>query len=104
METKGCKKGAVILCILLVAFSYQVLPKPILSQVSSSLTRREGSSSAVSTIDSIGPQILRRWVRMTPFWRTVGSKPYGAYCQNDYECTTKLCRKGHCAYHVSFES
>ncbi|XP_064422777.1 liver-expressed antimicrobial peptide 2 [Latimeria chalumnae] len=71
METKGCKKGAVILCILLVAFSYQ---------------------------------ILRRWVRMTPFWRTVGSKPYGAYCQNDYECTTKLCRKGHCAYHVSFES
>uniref|UniRef100_A0A6I8S469 Uncharacterized protein n=1 Tax=Xenopus tropicalis TaxID=8364 RepID=A0A6I8S469_XENTR len=30
--------------------------------------------------------------RMTPFWRTVGSKPLGAYCNQGLECTTKICR------------
>eukprot|EP00079_Xenopus_tropicalis_P038380 XP_017952151.1 PREDICTED: bone morphogenetic protein 15 isoform X2 [Xenopus tropicalis] len=33
-----------------------------------------------------------RGPRMTPFWRTVGSKPLGAYCNQGLECTTKICR------------
>ncbi|XP_063794599.1 liver-expressed antimicrobial peptide 2-like [Pseudophryne corroboree] len=38
------------------------------------------------------PASLLRVSRMTPFWRTVGSKPIGAYCQQGLECTTKVCR------------
>uniref|UniRef100_A0A8C4J0A2 Liver-expressed antimicrobial peptide 2 n=1 Tax=Dromaius novaehollandiae TaxID=8790 RepID=A0A8C4J0A2_DRONO len=34
----------------------------------------------------------RRLARMTPFWRTVGSKPPGAHCQHSLECITKACR------------
>uniref|UniRef100_A0A8C4WBU5 Liver-expressed antimicrobial peptide 2 n=1 Tax=Gopherus evgoodei TaxID=1825980 RepID=A0A8C4WBU5_9SAUR len=33
-----------------------------------------------------------RAVRMTPFWRMVGSKPLGAYCRHGLECSTKMCR------------
>uniref|UniRef100_A0A8C3XUC7 Liver-expressed antimicrobial peptide 2 n=1 Tax=Chelydra serpentina TaxID=8475 RepID=A0A8C3XUC7_CHESE len=32
-----------------------------------------------------------RAVRMTPFWRMVGSKPLGAYCWHGLECSTKMC-------------
>ncbi|XP_025963564.1 liver-expressed antimicrobial peptide 2-like [Dromaius novaehollandiae] len=39
----------------------------------------------------------RRLARMTPFWRTVGSKPPGAHCQHSLECITKACRAGRCA-------
>lgn len=35
---------------------------------------------------------LRRIARMTPLWRIMNSKPFGAYCQNNYECSTGLCR------------
>ncbi|KAJ0055681.1 hypothetical protein NL108_009631 [Boleophthalmus pectinirostris] len=40
---------------------------------------------------------LRRTARMTPLWRILNSKPFGAYCQNNYECSTGLCRAGFCA-------
>lgn len=39
-----------------------------------------------------GQRVLRRTARMTPLWRTMGTKPYGAYCQNNYECSTGICR------------
>ncbi|KAL6118261.1 uncharacterized protein ACO6RY_03094 [Pungitius sinensis] len=39
----------------------------------------------------------RRVARMTPLWRIMNSKPLGAYCQNNYECSTGLCRAGHCS-------
>ncbi|KAM9827699.1 liver-expressed antimicrobial peptide 2 [Neosynchiropus ocellatus] len=42
-------------------------------------------------------QILRRVARMTPLWRIMNSKPYGAYCQNNYECSTGICRAGYCS-------
>uniref|UniRef100_A0A672T571 Liver-expressed antimicrobial peptide 2-like n=1 Tax=Sinocyclocheilus grahami TaxID=75366 RepID=A0A672T571_SINGR len=41
---------------------------------------------------------LKRTARMTPLWRIMGTKPHGAYCQNNYECSTGICRKGHCSY------
>ncbi|KPP62747.1 hypothetical protein Z043_119048, partial [Scleropages formosus] len=36
--------------------------------------------------------LLRRIARMTPLWRIMGSKPHGAYCQDNYECSTGICR------------
>uniref|UniRef100_A0A8C1HME4 Liver-expressed antimicrobial peptide 2 n=1 Tax=Cyprinus carpio carpio TaxID=630221 RepID=A0A8C1HME4_CYPCA len=41
---------------------------------------------------------LKRTARTTPLWRIMGTKPHGAYCQNNYECSTGICRKGHCSY------
>ncbi|XP_040038862.1 liver-expressed antimicrobial peptide 2 isoform X2 [Gasterosteus aculeatus] len=41
--------------------------------------------------------VPRRVARMTPLWRIMNSKPLGAYCQNNYECSTGLCRAGHCS-------
>uniref|UniRef100_A0A8D3BP50 Liver-expressed antimicrobial peptide 2 n=1 Tax=Scophthalmus maximus TaxID=52904 RepID=A0A8D3BP50_SCOMX len=44
-----------------------------------------------------GVRAPRRVARMTPLWRTMNSKPLGAYCQSNYECSTGLCRAGHCS-------
>ncbi|KAI7814769.1 liver-expressed antimicrobial peptide 2 [Triplophysa rosa] len=41
---------------------------------------------------------LKRTARMTPLWRIIGTKPHAAYCQNNFECSTGMCRKGHCSY------
>ncbi|XP_056607645.1 liver-expressed antimicrobial peptide 2 [Triplophysa dalaica] len=41
---------------------------------------------------------LKRTARMTPLWRIMGTKPHAAYCQNNFECSTGMCRKGHCSY------
>ncbi|XP_036379063.1 liver-expressed antimicrobial peptide 2-like [Megalops cyprinoides] len=46
----------------------------------------------------------RREVRMTPLWRIMGSKPHGAYCQDHYECSTRICRDGHCSFTQTFNS
>ncbi|KAL2079653.1 hypothetical protein ACEWY4_025397 [Coilia grayii] len=48
--------------------------------------------------------VLRRVARMTPLWRILGTKPYGAYCQNNYECSTGACRRGHCSFNQSANS
>lgn len=39
-----------------------------------------------------GAQVQRRTARMSPLWRIMNSKPFGAYCQSSYECSTGLCR------------
>nr|XP_057922964.1 liver-expressed antimicrobial peptide 2 [Doryrhamphus excisus] len=39
----------------------------------------------------------KRIARTSPLWRIMNSKPFGAYCQNNYECSTGLCRAGHCS-------
>ncbi|XP_055794537.1 liver-expressed antimicrobial peptide 2-like isoform X2 [Salvelinus fontinalis] len=51
-----------------------------------------------------GQRVLRRTARMTPLWRTMGTKPYGAYCQNYYECSTGICRRGHCMFSQAIKS
>ncbi|XP_012672762.2 liver-expressed antimicrobial peptide 2 [Clupea harengus] len=48
--------------------------------------------------------VLKRVVRMTPLWRIMGTKPFGAYCQNNYECSTGTCRRGHCSFNQSVQS
>ncbi|XP_008292487.1 liver-expressed antimicrobial peptide 2 [Stegastes partitus] len=85
------KKTVVALCIVLVMLAQQVCAGPLVSQVQSSSDR---------SADSRGEQtvhVLRRIARMTPLWRIMNSKPFGAYCQNNYECSTGLCRAGHCS-------
>ncbi|XP_077401701.1 liver-expressed antimicrobial peptide 2 [Vanacampus margaritifer] len=41
----------------------------------------------------------KRVARMSPLWRIMNSKPFGAFCQNNYECSTGLCRVGRCSTH-----
>ncbi|XP_024259254.1 liver-expressed antimicrobial peptide 2-like [Oncorhynchus nerka] len=51
-----------------------------------------------------GQRALKRMARMTPLWRTMGTKPYGAYCLNNYECSTGICRGGHCMFSQPIKS
>ncbi|XP_071980842.1 liver-expressed antimicrobial peptide 2-like [Engystomops pustulosus] len=77
------------LCLVLLC-STQVHSKP-------SSTYQEQYLNMEQRTDWLLASLLRE-PRMTPFWRTMGSKPVGAYCQQGVECTTKVCRKGHCSY------
>ncbi|XP_026208270.1 liver-expressed antimicrobial peptide 2 [Anabas testudineus] len=77
------RKTGIALCIVLLMLAQQVSTGPLVSQVQSK------SDHSV--------QALRRIARMTPLWRIMNSKPFGAYCQNNYECTTGICRAGHCS-------
>ncbi|XP_042368110.1 liver-expressed antimicrobial peptide 2 [Plectropomus leopardus] len=81
------KKAAVLLCIVVLVLSQQVCAGPLIPQEQSSSDQKADSS--VHT--------LRRIARMTPLWRIMNSKPIGAYCQNNYECSTGFCRAGHCS-------
>ncbi|KAF3837366.1 hypothetical protein F7725_004830, partial [Dissostichus mawsoni] len=72
-------KAAVALCIVLLMLTQQVCAGPLPPQV------RSEQSPDVSV------RSLRRTARMTPLWRIMSSKPYGAFCQNNYECSTGLC-------------
>ncbi|KAK5848213.1 hypothetical protein PBY51_005846 [Eleginops maclovinus] len=80
-------KAAVALCMALLMLTQQVCAGPLAPQVK--------SSSELSADVSV--RTLRRTARMTPLWRIINSKPFGAYCQNNYECSTGLCRAGHCS-------
>ncbi|XP_041842378.1 liver-expressed antimicrobial peptide 2 [Melanotaenia boesemani] len=94
MQTKGFftqRKAAVAMCIVLLMFAQQVCAGPVPRQAQSSSDQSKGSvgGHTMST--------LRRVVRMTPLWRIMSSKPSGAFCQNNFECSTGLCRAGHCS-------
>ncbi|CAJ1085842.1 LEAP-2 [Xyrichtys novacula] len=82
------RKAAAALGLVLLMLTQQVCAGPIIQQVRSSSDQRA---------DSAGIQTPRRVARMTPLWRIMNSKPFGAYCQNNYECSTGLCRAGHCS-------
>ncbi|XP_061664547.1 liver-expressed antimicrobial peptide 2-like [Syngnathoides biaculeatus] len=66
-----------LLVVLVLVLSQQVRPSPVPSP---------GSAH-------------KRLARMSPLWRIMNSKPFGAFCQNNYECATGLCREGHCSAH-----
>ncbi|XP_008318762.1 liver-expressed antimicrobial peptide 2 [Cynoglossus semilaevis] len=78
--------AAVFLILVLLTWSQQVSSGPLAS---------ETKSSPDLGLDS-RPQV-HRVARMTPLWRILNSKPFGAYCQNNYECSTGICRAGHCS-------
>ncbi|XP_060780295.1 liver-expressed antimicrobial peptide 2 [Neoarius graeffei] len=73
-------------CLVLMVLIQQVASVPV--------PETEAASDSVQGVQ----RSLRRVARMTPLWRTVGTKPHGAYCQNNYECSTGICRKGHCSF------
>ncbi|GCC24347.1 hypothetical protein chiPu_0002747 [Chiloscyllium punctatum] len=69
-----------IVCITLLVFCSQLESKPIQNKV-------------------FLRSLLRRVSRNTPFWRMVsGNKPIKAFCHHNYECSTKICRDGHCTH------
>ncbi|XP_037615692.1 liver-expressed antimicrobial peptide 2 [Sebastes umbrosus] len=87
MQEKGFftqRKAAAALCIVLLMLAQQVCAGP--------LVRSSSDQKADSSVHT-----LRRTARMTPLWRIMNSKPFGAYCQNNYECSTGICRAGHCS-------
>ncbi|XP_023692965.2 liver-expressed antimicrobial peptide 2 [Paramormyrops kingsleyae] len=67
----------------------------VIHQVSSS----GRSDSAEKPVHRESTWLLRQAVRMTPLWRTLGSKPFGAFCRDSYECSTRICRNSHCGFH-----
>ncbi|XP_071315560.1 liver-expressed antimicrobial peptide 2 [Trachinotus anak] len=85
------RKTAVALCIVLLMLAQQVCAGPLASRLQSSSEQGADSRGEHSV------HTLRRIARMTPLWRIMNSKPFGAYCQNNYECSTGLCRAGHCS-------
>ncbi|XP_056302563.1 liver-expressed antimicrobial peptide 2-like [Danio aesculapii] len=49
-------------------------------------------------------KILNRKVRMSPLWRIMGYKPYGAHCHDNIECNTGFCRNGQCSFNEAVHS
>ncbi|KAK1797094.1 hypothetical protein P4O66_008483, partial [Electrophorus voltai] len=72
-------KGAAAAWLLLMMLIQQV--------ASSSDPELDASSGSVQGVE----RPLRRTARMTPLWRIMGTKPQGAYCLNNYECSTGIC-------------
>uniref|UniRef100_H3C834 Uncharacterized protein n=2 Tax=Tetraodon nigroviridis TaxID=99883 RepID=H3C834_TETNG len=77
------RRAAALLCLALLLLTQQVRAGPL---------ARSGPDRAPDRA-----QVQRRTARMSPLWRIMSSKPFGAYCQNSYECSTGLCREGHCS-------
>ncbi|KAM3589980.1 uncharacterized protein V6R79_001030 [Siganus canaliculatus] len=88
MQETVSRRAAVALGLVLLVLVQQVCSGPLVPQVQS----RPDQGS-----DPSGVRALRRIARMTPLWRIMNSKPFGAYCQNNYECSTGFCRAGHCS-------
>ncbi|KAG7218671.1 hypothetical protein INR49_019795 [Caranx melampygus] len=86
------RKAAVTLCVVMFLLVQQVCAGPLASQV------QPGSDqSPAGPKGEVSVHTQRRIARMTPLWRIMNSKPFGAYCQNNYECSTGICRAGHCS-------
>ncbi|KAJ3585617.1 hypothetical protein NHX12_014336 [Muraenolepis orangiensis] len=83
----------VLLLLVLLALTQQVVSGPLPPAESSSL----GSDQGPRPPGAAGGPVLHRAARMTPLWRLMNSKPLGAYCHSHYECSTGLCRVGHCS-------
>ncbi|XP_043100468.1 liver-expressed antimicrobial peptide 2 [Puntigrus tetrazona] len=80
-------RGALLAwCLVFLVFVQQVHCNPVPKSDTPSASAQEGQRSP------------KRTARMTPLWRIMGTKPHGAYCQNNHECSTGICRKGHCSY------
>ncbi|KAM9836955.1 liver-expressed antimicrobial peptide 2 [Aulostomus maculatus] len=94
MQEKGVftqRGSAVALCLVVLVLAQQVFAGPLGSQI------RSGSDQSSDLRGTHSIKTLKRTARMTPLWRIMNSKPFGAYCQNNYECSTGLCSAGHCS-------
>ncbi|AWO97386.1 LEAP-2A [Scophthalmus maximus] len=88
----GQRNAAAALCVVLLVLAQQVCAGPLAPRAASG-----SDQSPDSRGEAGGVRAPRRVARMTPLWRTMNSKPLGAYCQSNYECSTGLCRAGHCS-------
>ena len=79
--------GYVCLCFSNCSF-LQVVSSPFHRAVSTS----PGSDDGPGALEVERAPVLRRVARMSPLWRLMNSKPLGAYCHSNYECSTGLCR------------
>ncbi|KAL7875972.1 hypothetical protein AOLI_G00109350 [Acnodon oligacanthus] len=86
------RKAVATWCLVLILLVQQVTSSPIPELGSSSDSLKAAQRS------------LRRSARMTPLWRIMGTKPQGAYCQNNLECSTSSCRDGHCTFRHPIQS
>ncbi|XP_056156601.1 liver-expressed antimicrobial peptide 2 [Lampris incognitus] len=90
----GNGKATAALCLVLLMLAPQVQAGPVLQQ---GRVRSSYEQSFSRQVDR-GFPALKRTVRMTPLWRILSSKPHGAHCQKNYECSTGLCRGGYCSF------
>ncbi|TRY54568.1 hypothetical protein DNTS_001571 [Danionella cerebrum] len=86
MHDHSHRRALLACCLGLLLIVQQVACSPVPEPDTPSTSAQEGQKS------------LKRTARMTPLWRIMGTKPHGAYCQNNHECSTGICRKGHCSY------
>ncbi|KAG7464734.1 hypothetical protein MATL_G00168740 [Megalops atlanticus] len=91
MHSQTCGRAMAAWCLVVLVLVQQVSTSPVPKQDDPS-----------THLQSRG--LLRRVARMTPLWRIMGSKPHGAYCQNNYECSTGICRGGHCSFNQPMKS
>ncbi|RVE60291.1 hypothetical protein OJAV_G00179610 [Oryzias javanicus] len=82
------RRAVVVMCAVLLLMGQQVCARPTASQ---------GFGQRADVDVGQPAPALRRSARMTPLWRIMSSKPSGAFCQNNFECSTGFCRAGHCA-------
>ncbi|XP_038149054.1 liver-expressed antimicrobial peptide 2 [Cyprinodon tularosa] len=85
------RKALVVMCVTVLLLSEQTRAGPLVSPIrpsSGQITDRGGEHTK---------HVLKRIARMTPLWRIMSSKPSGAFCQNNFECSTGVCREGRCS-------
>ncbi|XP_012730440.1 liver-expressed antimicrobial peptide 2 [Fundulus heteroclitus] len=85
------RKALVVMCIAVILLAQEAQAGPLVPRVQSSSDQvRDLRGEPVE-------HMLKRVARMTPLWRIMSSKPSGAFCQNNFECATGLCREGRCS-------
>ncbi|XP_035263831.1 liver-expressed antimicrobial peptide 2 [Anguilla anguilla] len=89
MHKQACSRATAACGLVLLVLIHQVCSHPV-------------PDSVPTHLQSGG--LLRRIARMTPLWRIMGSKPHGAYCKNNYECSTGICSGGHCSFSQPIKS
>ncbi|CAL1589881.1 unnamed protein product [Knipowitschia caucasica] len=89
------RKCAALLLVWTLAFQ-QVCSSPVVS-VGGSLSLIQSQTLQTQQTQQRSQPQRRRTARMSPLWRINNSKPFGAYCQNGYECLSGICRGGFCA-------
>ncbi|XP_043952959.1 liver-expressed antimicrobial peptide 2 [Gambusia affinis] len=85
------RKALVVMCIAVFLLTQQAHAGPLVSRLQS------GSDQIQDVRGEHAEHMLKRIARMTPLWRIMSSKPSGAFCQNNFECATGLCREGRCS-------
>ncbi|KAJ8254857.1 hypothetical protein GJAV_G00198110 [Gymnothorax javanicus] len=89
MQRQTCSRVTAVWGLVLLVLIHQVCTNPV-------------QDSRSTHLQSGG--VLKRIARMTPLWRIMGSKPHGAYCKNNYECSTGICSGGHCSFNQPIKS